>query len=819
MIFDVYFPFQNKYGVWTPGVKPKPLDWTEILKIAESENVANIYNAIRASKDKDEQSKIKMQLPAICYTGRAKGEYRRASEMIPTQCVMIDIDHCEGAQLAWETIKAEMGEWCSQNVILAALTPRLGLRIVFAAQDHLSTLQENMDWFNKQFKLERFGIFDAPCKDFSRLSFIFKRTELLYESTRLYLNTGLNIKENLFNNYAEATTNQDSSQAGDAPEKVSEKKESQSDKAESPEEQERIENEREFTISEIEDFQSYDYNGTPLSVIVNKWVEVKGKPGRSQIHNYYNEMVKYFRNIADNNKRLLLYLLPRFGHTIEECKSQIESICRVNTLSSLPKEFYFFLKDNGYYMRKDENSTPYRQYMLSDKDNTEDDALPWLPPVFREFVSITPKDFIVSMVNALLPVLGTLTTYLKAKYYYDNREHTTSFFSIIYAPAGTGKGFAEDLIQDLLFEQIRIRDYVENARERIYLDTLSMKSQSEKSPERPQTSLRIISPKNSEAEFLQKQQDNHGAHMFTFAAEMDSWAKGVRAAGGNKDDMIRIAWDNGVYGQHFKSPSTFKGTVRLYWNVLITGTLQQILSYYKNIENGLITRCSFTTIDNQKFAEAPVWKTFSKRAIETIKRFTQRCDERTYEEPCTLLPEDIDIIERENFDKQVNWHFKIREREEVDMAWLRPTIEKFLKAQLQRASLDQDDARDVFRRRVAVRGFRLGMMCYALWDKPRPSDLQKCIPFIEWWMNKDIESSLQLWGERYNNETQAVPIMSQRSLYTALGDTFTKNDVYAQCLKQNIKTPVRKIVSLWCNQGHAKVIGKNEYQKTKPASK
>ena len=207
------------------------------------------------------------------------------------------------------------------------------------------------------------------------------------------------------------------------------------------------------------------------------------------------------------------------------------------------------------------------------------------------------------------------------------------------------------------------------------------------------------------------------------------------------------------------------------------------------------------------------------RAIETIKRFTQRCDERTYEEPCTLLPEDIDIIERENFDKQVNWHFKIREREEVDMAWLRPTIEKFLKAQLQRASLDQDDARDVFRRRVAVRGFRLGMMCYALWDKPRPSDLQKCIPFIEWWMNKDIESSLQLWGERYNNETQAVPIMSQRSLYTALGDTFTKNDVYAQCLKQNIKTPVRKIVSLWCNQGHAKVIGKNEYQKTKPASK
>ena len=45
---------------------------------------------------------------------------------------------------------------------------------------------------------------------------------------------------------------------------------------------------------------------------------------------------------------------------------------------------------------------------------------------------------------------------------------------------------------------------------------------------------------------------------------MDSWAKGVKAAGGNKDDMIRIAWDNGEYGQQFKSANTFKGTVNLY---------------------------------------------------------------------------------------------------------------------------------------------------------------------------------------------------------------------------------------------------------------
>ena len=59
---------------------------------------------------------------------------------------------------------------------------------------------------------------------------------------------------------------------------------------------------------------------------------------------------------------------------------------------------------------------------------------------------------------------------------------------------------------------------------------------------------------------------------------MDSWAKGVRAAGGNKDDMIRVAWDNEPYGQAFAG-SPFKGEVKLYWNVLITGTIQQLFNY------------------------------------------------------------------------------------------------------------------------------------------------------------------------------------------------------------------------------------------------
>lgn len=795
MTFDVYFPFTNKAGKLCPGVKPRKLTWEEIVGLLKSDAQARLIEKVRNSEG-DERAEAKKQLPAVCFCGTTE-KTRAAQYMQPTGLVMIDVDHCEHPREDFDVIYSPLeNKWAVENLLLAYVTPSgKGLRIVFLAQEGHTTLEENMKWFNTEFNLSRFGDFDVACKDFSRLSFLPTFEDVLFTNDLLLQGDNAACDRGLLQNVYK-----------------SEGEEAKSGDLFSEDEQVGT-----FTDAEVQEFETYEYKGTLVKTIVEKWVETQGKPGKGEIHNYYNEMVKNFRNIVSNNKRALLYLLPRFGHGAAECWSSIQSICRVNTLSSLPKPFYFFLKDNGFYQRGYTQGGKLAEYMLSDEPETSMDGMPWLPPVFREFVKITPKDFRVSVINALMPIMGTLTSYLQSKYYYDNRMHTTSFFSIIYAPAGTGKGFVERL-QDQLFQQLKIRDYIQQARENIYLDAIGRKGANEKSPEPPHTSLRLIPPKNSEAEFLQKQKDNKGYHMFTYAAEMDSWAKGVRAAGGNKDDMIRIAWDNGEYGQQFKSASTFKGVVNLYWNVLITGTIQQVLSYFKNVENGLITRCAFTTIENQEFAEAPVWKELSKKDRTVIKKFTDRCDTNSYTEPCTLIPEDVDTVKSEKFDEEVDWHFNFRNRQTVDMSWLRDCIDTFLQENLKKAALDLDKARDVFRRRVAVRGFRLGLICYALWERPRQSDLLKCIPFIKWWMEQDLESSLKLWGNRYNNEVEDAPNLNQRSLFAELPQAFTKNDVYAQCVKQGIKSPVRQIVYQWIKLGYVKKIGKNDYEKVTKTS-
>lgn len=782
MIFDVYYPFYSKgKGTLVPGIKPVPMEYAKIKnEILSSQQVKDTIERHRLG---DPTAKI--SLPSINFVGRCVST-RKNSAMIPTQYVMIDIDHCKDAKGAWEEIKTIMTwDWICDNVLLAHLTPSKGMHIYFKAQEGKTTLKENMDWLNEQVNFSMFGDYDSVVHDFARISFAFLADEILFENTLLYLEIAP-VMDNILVNGA-FDPNEENKQNVQADDGTSNNDKGANSK---PKEVSDIPS---FTPEEEEKLKKETYKNTLLTEIIEAWVDYRGKPGANEIHNYYNEMVKYFRNIMGNNKRKIFYLLPKFGHSDDECWSQVKSICKSNTLSRLDREFYFFLLDRGYITaKKDQRDT---EYMLSEGKDNEFGDMPTPPPVFREFVRIAPKDFRIPMINALLPVLGTLSSYVQAKYPYDDRWHTTSFFSVIYGPPSSGKGFVDRT--DFLFDDLRLRDLVQSAREQIYLKALNRKGANEKAPDSPHTSLRIIPPKNSESEFLEKQRDNQGYHMFTYAAEMDSWAKGEKAAGGNKSDMIRIAWDNGEYGQQFKSASTFKGKVRLYWNVLITGTLNQVENYFRNVENGLASRCSFCEIENQEYQLAQIWKPLTVKGRTLIQNYMRRCDENTYTEPCDISPSDLACISDDDFDKEVNWKFKFRERQTVDMDWIIPTIDEFEEEQCKKAALALDPARDSFRRRVGVRGFRLALLCSTLYPQLTNRAKNTIINFVKWWMNVDLENILKLLGERYNEQAKKVIGFANQDVFADLPETFSKNDIVAIMRKQNKKTKVYDVIYRW----------------------
>ncbi len=420
MTFDVYYAFRNKEGKVCPGIKPNPMEWAEIKsKVLESQVVKDNVAKYRAG-----DAEAKLWLPAINFVGSSKTTRMNAA-MVPTQLVMIDIDHCEDPKGAWKSIIDRMTwEWICDNVDVAHISPSgKGLHIFFESQG-FATLKENMDWLNEQCDFQQYGDYDSVVHDFARISFAFPTDDLLFESVRLISNYLPSPAILLVNPaYNPNAGKKEKGENGEESPKTS-----SVGTANTP---------PTFTKEEEEKMNVADWRGVPLKKIIDAWVEYRGTPGPQEIHNYYNEMVKYFRNIMGNNKRLIFYLLPKFGHDDEECWSQVQSICRSNTLSNLDKPFYFFLKDKGFYVNT--RKTSIDNYMLSDVDEFSFGEMPTPPPVFREFIRMAPKDFRVPVVNALLPMLGTLSSYVQALYPYDDQMHTTSFFSIIYAPPGTGK--------------------------------------------------------------------------------------------------------------------------------------------------------------------------------------------------------------------------------------------------------------------------------------------------------------------------------------------------------------------------------------------
>lgn len=778
MTFDYYKPFfSSQQQRHCPGVTAHQLDEATFDSLVDDEHVSELVAAYQAG---DTQAKAK--LPAVCWTGRTLTGKRKAADMKPTQYIICDIDHLKVKPFkAWEHILEHKRDGYDYKIRLVHVTPSgNGLRLVVKATQSFPTIIEHMEWLDSELHLSELGDYDTCVKDVSRLSFLVPRSYIIYYDQQLFMDddTFAPIK-------AEPQPAQTSRKTDVDYDAIREK------------------------YSEIE------FRGHKVRDIASKYISVMGEPQEGERHNFYNLLVKNFRHICENNPRKVFAVLPRFTDDDAMCLSQCQSICKSNTMSALPKDFYFFLKDNGYYEKQLVSDSEVEEYMM-DEPTEEKEKLPKMPPIFRELLGMAPPDFVFPAMQALLPIMGTLTSHLRTEYWLDQREHSTQFFSVIYAGSGMGKGFVERYI-DLLTSDLQLRDLLCSERENLYNRIVNKNKKNDKDPDNPRVTLRIIEPKCSEADFLEKQQANKGHHMFTYAAEMDQWRKGVRAAGGNKDDMLRIAWDNGFYGQNFKSTNTFKGRIRLYWNVLITGTKPQLDLYFKNVENGLVGRCGFAEVKNQEFAEAAIWKKLSDNQLKTIKKWLARMDAANYKEP--LDPDYANMIQTvsdEEFDNEIPWRYEWQPLVYVDMTWLRPTIDKFLRLQLKQSALDRDNARDSFRRRTAVRGLRLGLLCTALYTNLNNTTKKIIADFVSWFMEHDLNETLGLWQRQYNEVYNDSPTkVTQKGVYETVGEVFTKVDVFTACKKCMIKTPISKVISDWMRLGAIEKISIDQYKKTK----
>ena len=728
--------------------------------------------------DKDGYEAHQGELPLIVWCGFNKDGKRDQASLTPTQYYIMDIDHANRPSAdIWFEICTNP-HYVEAGIKIAHATPSDGLRLVCQCVQDFHTIEEHQAWISDLLELSKYGDVDSVVKDVSRGSFMVPEEWIYLYNHDIWEDE---LREQPIPPFSAENSN---------------------------------EKESKVKLPEVtEEMRNFEFKGKRLAEIAEEYItDMGGVPTEGLRHNFYNELVKNFRNLCDNDPRIVFAVLPLCEGSEQKRWSQVTSICKTNNSTKIPKEFYFWLKNRGYIITKKDNN--YRAFLESDEPERE--PVPALPPIFKEFCARCPKDFIYPTIVALLPILGTLCSFVKALYY-DLSWQTTTFFSCIWAPPASGKSFAKNLVE-MLMKKIKLRDELNDLREQLWLVDERTRGKDDKGNDLPHVTVRIMPAINSMPEFLEKMRDNRGYHMFTMAEEVDTFKKGSSSGGADKSDMFRAAWDNSEYGQSFRSAGTFKGKVRLYYNILLTGTPGAVRNYYSNVEDGMVTRISICEIENQEFAPFQVWKPFTKKGLETIDRFIEKCDKESYQDPCETDLDEVHLYENnsKNYDENVKWKFVYKPRKELDMEFLRKTITDWLENTRIDASLAEDKAKDVFRRRVAVKGFRLGMVCMCCYANPKKKEQEVIKNFVRWFMDRDLDESLKFFGSKYNRlqEEAKVETRAHQSLFDALPEEFTKNDVIAQCIKQGIKSKVKNIIWRWKNDKAITKTGNNQYKKT-----
>ena len=767
--------------------------------LEENRNIATVVKKYQETGDK---SLKENKLPAMMPMGDV-GDLQRAKQNCePTGLVMIDIDNKtpsyppveeEESHAVWmDSVRNYFEERTAElermHVVLVHVTPSgRGLRLLVHC--HAEGMEATIQNCVKAFDLERFGKVDPACTDLSRLSCLVPADYIVYE-------------KGLFDEVPAISI--EAMRRYKVTGKVAKGENTQRTL---------------FEVQESdEEYKDYAYNGKPVSEIVQEWMEDNGgEPLPNTRHNYYNDLVILFRSICDNNPKILHAVLPKFGHTDEETWEQCVGLTMSNKCTKIDYRLWKFLAEKGYWTDPKAKKQEEMEEQGA-KNEEQEKPMPVLPPIFRQYVQAAPKDFKVPCVFALLPILGTLTSHLRADYF-DGKEMSTTFTSLVFAPPSSGKGFIDKLMP--LLDNLADRDELSNAKEAIYAKAEAKKGANEKGLDNPHVSVRIVEPMISIPEFLEKMRDNRGHHMFIMASELDTFRKSNRTTGGDKSDMWRVAWDNGKYGQYYKSVHTFKGKVNLYLNMLFTGTPDQIKKFFTNVEDGLVSRFSFCEVENQLYAPFQPWKKIPKAEQLKIQNILDRLEMKVYKQPLKFDPKNLLDVKEKEFDAVVPWATDWQPFEKVNMEFMFKPLLNWLETQRQQAIKEMNEARDMFRRRAAVKAFRLALLCMALYPKVGKKEQEVIRNFALWFADMDLKNSLYAFGVKYNEREVEDKQAEKRayavgeSVYDALTERFSRGDLEVVVRRRGLKTPVRTIIWNWKKMGMIVKRGENEWQKKK----
>ena len=598
---------------------------------------AQFYALVRAGKwneaidqyRKTGEASLKRKLPAFIFqatfdettskTGKT-GAWRKQSATRLTGLVVMDIDHVDNPREVFESWGLATDDRTDRtrknDILLVYVTPSgKGLKVVFKADASLGNLIDNQRAMSSE--LGNVTI-DECCKDSSRMSYVCKESDILYLDKELFTYENKEFAEKYEPEYR---ANHSGATKTDVVAPASVKQipvESGQVAAESV---------------------PLSFKGRPYSEIIDEWWKQNGgEPQEGERNVKLYQLAVNLRAICDNNKALLLQIMPRLGLDEQELHAIVESACKEQP-KGVSKVMQGILKAQNLSLgpgpsdRLAEENISRRLWEWGEQIETLSEDY----PIIKDITKGLKKNQYPAALFVAGGLFMTLMTRCTYRFYHRPEElRRLNNSTLIIGDPASGKSFATRLFK-LLAAPIVAADKIGKEAINAYREQMRTKGANKEKPKKPKVIVRVHPARTSNAQFIQDMVnsvenvdgEDMQLHQLTFDTELDNTVT-VQKGGSwiDKQSLELKAFHNEEDGQAYSNNDSILQDFYVTWNFIYTGTpiaLKKKVNE-QNFGSGLATRLTCIPLPATDFEMMTRVKKVDLESDERLKSWAEKLD-------------------------------------------------------------------------------------------------------------------------------------------------------------------------------------------------
>ena len=569
------------------------------------------------------EASLKRKLPAFIFQATFDeteskagklGAWRKQSATRLTGLVVMDIDHVDNPREVFESWHLATDDRTKRtrknDILLVYITPSgKGLKVVFKADASLGNLIDNQYVMARE--LGNVTI-DESGKDSSRMSYICKESDILYIDKELFTYENKAFSERytaLYRDGHSQATKEDETVISQTPPVVDERN------------------------------ASLSFKGVPYEEIIAEWWRQNGgEPQEGERNVKLYQLAVNLRAICDNNKSLLLQIMPRLGLSEEEVHSIVESACK-ETPKGVSKMMQTILKAKNLSLgpgpsdRLAEENMNRWLWEWGEQIEKLSENFPLLKDICKGLKrNQYPAALFVA--GGLMMTLMTRCTY---RFYHRPEElRRLNNSTLIIGDPASGKSFATRLFK-LLAAPIVAADQIGKDAINAYREQMRTKGANKEKPKKPKVVVRIHPARTSNAQFIQdmvnatEEVDGEPMqlHMLTFDTELDNTLS-LQKGGAyiDKQALQLKAFHNEEDGQAYSNVDSVFQEFYVIWNFIYTGTplaLKKMVTE-QNFGSGLATRLTCIPLPATNFQMMSREREVDLESDERLKAWAEKLD-------------------------------------------------------------------------------------------------------------------------------------------------------------------------------------------------